>query len=76
MFLKYQAPSLGFKLQEMLGSTSSLASIPHGGVPRIRIEKAATKIQPFSFDSRDKARFQQKEEKIKKVSEELGSNVL
>ncbi|KAG0730338.1 Targeting protein for Xklp2 [Chionoecetes opilio] len=45
-------------------SSASIASSSHGG------KKVATKQRPFSFDSRDKAKLHQKEEKIKKVIQE------
>nr|XP_053648834.1 targeting protein for Xklp2-B-like isoform X2 [Cherax quadricarinatus]XP_053648843.1 targeting protein for Xklp2-B-like isoform X2 [Cherax quadricarinatus]XP_053648852.1 targeting protein for Xklp2-B-like isoform X2 [Cherax quadricarinatus]XP_053648860.1 targeting protein for Xklp2-B-like isoform X2 [Cherax quadricarinatus]XP_053648868.1 targeting protein for Xklp2-B-like isoform X2 [Cherax quadricarinatus]XP_053648877.1 targeting protein for Xklp2-B-like isoform X2 [Cherax quadricarinatus] len=69
---KAQKP-LSFKFQEMcdkLGESSlSLASLPHGGIPS-KWDKTSTKIQPFSFDLRDKTKEQLKQEKIQKVLEE------
>ncbi|KAK3860635.1 hypothetical protein Pcinc_033330 [Petrolisthes cinctipes] len=51
------------------GSKASLVSLPHTGVPG-KWDKTSTKIQPFSFDSRDKSKFQLKEDKIKKMVED------
>ncbi|KAK4321593.1 hypothetical protein Pmani_007618 [Petrolisthes manimaculis] len=51
------------------GSKASLLSLPHSGVPGIW-DKTSTKLQPFSFDSRDKAKVQLKEDKIRKVVED------
>ncbi|XP_063597841.1 targeting protein for Xklp2-like isoform X1 [Penaeus indicus] len=51
------------------GSTSSVASLPHGGIPS-KWDKTSTKPQPFSFDERDKQKMQKKQEMIQKVLEE------
>lgn len=48
------------------GSTSSVASLPHGGIPS-KWDKTSTKPQPFSFDERDKQKMQKKQEMIQKV---------
>lgn len=51
------------------GSTSSLASIPHGGI-ETHWSNRTTKPAPFSFDNRDQIAQMKKEEKIKKVLED------
>ena len=65
-----EAAPLGGNLKEMctnLGfSSSSLASLPWGGVPT-KWKKSSTEVQPFSFDTRDKDKMQRKQEKIQKV---------
>lgn len=64
---------LGFKFQEICerlgGSASSVASLPHGGIPS-KWDKTNTKVQPFSFDLRDKTKLQRKQEMIQKVLED------
>lgn len=64
---------LGHNFREMCnklgGSTSSVASLPHGGIPS-KWDKTSTKPQPFSFDERDKQKMQKKQEMIQKVLEE------
>ncbi|XP_042234581.1 targeting protein for Xklp2 homolog isoform X2 [Homarus americanus] len=70
---KKPQPPIGFKYQEMRdtlgGSASSLASIPHGGIPCLW-NKTSTKVQPFSFDTQDRTRQQRKQQKIQKVLED------
>lgn len=51
------------------GSTSSLASIPHGGI-EANWSNRTTKPAPFSFDRRIEETQAKKEERIKKVLEE------
>ena len=45
----------------------SVSSLPYGGLP-LQGKRLTTKMQPFSFDSRDKEKLEKKQEKIKKVS--------
>ncbi|XP_068249880.1 targeting protein for Xklp2 homolog isoform X2 [Palaemon carinicauda] len=70
---KKEERPLNVNLKEMcetLGcSTSSISSLPWGGVPT-KWSKRRTEIKPFSFDSRDKSKMQLKQEKIMKVIEE------
>ncbi|XP_064089670.1 targeting protein for Xklp2 homolog isoform X1 [Macrobrachium nipponense] len=70
---KKEDKPLGANLKEMcetLGcSTTSVSSLPWGGVPS-KWSKRNTEPKPFSFDTRDKNKLQEKQEKIKKVLEE------
>ena len=53
-------------LHSKFGSTNTLSSIPHSGIPG-KWDKHPTKVKPFSFDNRDKDTNQKKQDKIQKV---------
>ncbi|CAL4104480.1 unnamed protein product [Meganyctiphanes norvegica] len=62
-------PNANALLRDFGGSTSSLASIPHGGIDAYWTNRT-TKPTPFSFHSRDQITQKKKEATIKKVLEE------
>lgn len=62
-------PNTNALLRDFGGSTSSLASIPHGGM-EAHWSNRTTKPAPFSFENRDQAKLKKKEAAIKKVLED------
>ena len=51
--------------------------VPHFGIPTARTveQKRRTKVQPFSFEERDRQRLKKKEETIQKVSHTNTTNL-
>jgi len=62
-------PNKNALLRDFGGSTSSLASIPHGGM-EAHWSNRTTKPAPFSFENRDQFKLKKKEAAIKKVLED------
>lgn len=67
-----QAPTIEESL-DITMDKSLMSMVPYGGMP-FTGTRSKTKVKPFSFDERDKAKRMQKQEKIQKVR--LGTQAL